>query len=238
MKRLLDDKDWFHNFGTESYPVSFLHEYSVALIWDILHTAKGPVSLPTIAGQPSSNLLEGVDQIIIPDALQSIAGYIPDISLLKNSRPLRCIEVVVNNPTHEDKLKAMTNLGVEVVQIPARTEQEFLNISPMPGTAIPWWPRFNEDEQAFRQARTNAGVNWQGTRHHKILRGQELADRAIRDLINNLTLCTPETRRAFLTMLAGIPSLDSLYPIRRENPKYDILHPTPSYPNPTDTEAI
>ena len=93
MEPLLPEDEWTKNVGSESYPVSFLHEYAVGLIWDLLHTQKGPVKLPTMDGSRSGDVVADIDRIIIPDALQSVAGYIPDISLLKDSRPVRCVEV-------------------------------------------------------------------------------------------------------------------------------------------------
>ena len=37
---MLTDKEWSRNVGTEAFPVSFLHEYAVGLIWDILVHSK------------------------------------------------------------------------------------------------------------------------------------------------------------------------------------------------------
>lgn len=54
------------NVGSESYPVSFLHEYAVELIWDLLHTQKGPVKLPTMDGSWSGDVVANIDRIIIP----------------------------------------------------------------------------------------------------------------------------------------------------------------------------
>ena len=77
MEPLLPEDEWAKNVGSESYPVSFLHEYAVGLIWDLLHTQKGPVKLPTMDGSRSGDVVADIDRIIIPDALQSVAGYIP-----------------------------------------------------------------------------------------------------------------------------------------------------------------
>ena len=46
----------------------------------------------------------------------------------------------------------------------------------------------------------------------------------ISKLMGNLTMCSPELRRAFLTRLREMSSLESLYPIRTDNPKYACLH--------------
>ena len=46
MEPLLPEDEWTKNVGSESYPVTFLHEYAVGLIWDLLHTQKGPGKTP------------------------------------------------------------------------------------------------------------------------------------------------------------------------------------------------
>ncbi len=222
MKRLLTESEWSRNVGSENFPVSFLHEYAVGVIWDLLHTTAGPVELPTIDGSRSDDVLEGIDRIIIPDALQSIAGHIPDISLLKDTRPVRCIEVIVTTPVSPKKLTAMQNLGIDVVQVPVRNEDEFRTICPPVDTEKPrWWPKYSAHEEVFRSARHKSGVNWRGSRHYRVLKGQEQADEAIHTLLNNLFLCSPEVRRVFVARLNDITSLHSLYPLRKENPKYN-----------------
>lgn len=226
MKRLLPEAEWSKNVGSQGYPVSFLHEYSVALIWDLLHTHPGPIELPTIDGSLSGDVLAGTDQIIIPDALQAIAGCIPDISLLKDSRPVRCIEVIVTTPVSPRKLESIQNLGVEVVQVPVRKEDELRALfRPEQADRPSWWPKFSEQEQVFQSARKRTGVNWPGTRQYKMLRAQSEADAAVNDLIRQLSLCSPEVRRAFVDRLNDMSGLGSLYPVRQDNPKYSVLYP-------------
>ncbi len=226
MKRLLPEAEWSKNVGSESYPVSFLHEYAVGLIWDLLQVRTSPVELPTIDGDRSCDVMADIDQIIMPDALQAVAGYIPDISLLKNARPVRCIEVIVTSPVPPQKLEAIGNLGVEVVQVPVRNEEDLRAIVPSTEENKPsWWPKFSDREEVFRSVRQRTGVNWRGTRQYKILDGQEQADQAINTLMGNLSRCSPEVRRAFVARLTDMSSLGSLYPIRQDNPKYASCYP-------------
>ena len=227
MKPMLNVKEWSRNVGTAGFPVSFLHEYATGLIWDMLHTASGPLELPTMDGGRSFDVRDGIDQIIIPDALQSIGGYTPDISLLKNSRPVRCIEVVVTSPVPPQKLAAVQNLGVELVQVPVRNEDDLRALTVIESTPADhdgWWARYDPKEQIFLDVRAKTGVNWRGTRQFRMLEAQKQADQTVNALVHDLSRCSPEVRRAFVAKLGNISSLGSLYPIRKDNPKYQVLY--------------
>lgn len=218
------EREWSRNVGTEAYPVSFLHEYAVGLIWDFLHANAGPVHLPLLDGSLTDNVMDGVDKAIIPDALQSIAGYVPDISLLQDSRPIRCIEVVVTSPVSEQKAKAIENLGVQLLQVPVRNENELRALfSDTPQEKVQWWSKYNPNEESVRLAQNRMGVNWRASRLSRILEGQRQADRAISELLNNLSKCSPEMRRNLVARIRELDSLESLYPIRPDNPKYKSL---------------
>ena len=226
-EEMLSSKEWSRNVGSESWPVSFLHEYAVALIWDLLNLNLNHqvVHLPTLDGGDSGNVLAGVDVIIVPDVLTAVAGFVPDISLLKDNRPIRCIEVVVTSPPTDDKRQRFRNLGVELVQVPVRNEDELRALFPPTASDKPWfWPKFGRHELLFREARRRAGVNWPGTRQHGVLKGQEEADEGINALMGQLSRCSPEVRRAFVNRLASLGGLSSLYPVRQDNPKYEVLY--------------
>ena len=218
-KPMLNEKEWSRNVGTSSYPVTFLHEYAVGLIWDMLTAKTGTVQLPTLDGSLSEDLMTGVDRVIIPDALQAIAGYIPDISLLRDVRPVRVIEVVVTNPLPLNKVTAMQNLGVEVIQVPVRNEDELLALFPtsvVTEKGIGWWPKYGEKERrAFSKKRFSS---------KSILDEQGDADREINALMRNLSRCSPEVRREFIEVLKQVSSLESLYPVRPDNPKKKVLN--------------
>ena len=158
--------------------------------------------------------------------MQSVAGYIPDISLLKDSRPVRCIEVTVTTPVSAQKLAAIQNLGVEVVQVPVRNEDELRAIYSSKGADKTWWwAKFSAEEESIKSVRLNSGVNWQATRQYRILEGQKQADQAVNALMGNLFRCSPEVRRAFVALLNDISGLGSLYPLPKDNPKYAALYP-------------
>ena len=157
-KAMLDESEWGKNVGTAGFPVSFLHEYAVGLIWDALNANTGPVTLPTLEGGMSDDVLAGVDKVIIPDNLNAVAGYVPDILCLRDSRPVRLIEVVVTSPVTAHKLTAITNLGVEVVQVPVRNEGELMALFPstLPDK-LQWWCSYHKDEAVFQNAREKTG---------------------------------------------------------------------------------
>ena len=180
--------------------------------------------MPTISGYPAENVKNGIDKVIIPDSLQAIAGYVPDISLLKDSRPVRCIEVIVSSPVAPSKVTAIQNLGVEVIQVPVRNEGELRCLFPaMEKTK--WWPKFSGHEEVFESAMRKSGVNWEGTRQYRILERQKRADEAVRQLMLNLVACSPEVRRGFVNQLHDMTGLESLFPLRQENPKFKSLQP-------------
>ena len=218
MKDFLTAEQWKRNVGTENYPVTFLHEYAVGLIWDILQTAlkeNVPVKLPLIDGAVAENVLDGVAKIAVPDSLQSIGGYIPDLALFNEDiRVLRVIEVVVTSYTSQEKLDNLTKRGVEVLQVPARNEAELrtLTLNGSEGSEIKWW------HQTHRLEGRGVGVNFLS--YHRI---QNEADKEVNAFIRNLVQCSPVKRRELVTVLEALYSLDSLYPLRPDNPKRDTL---------------
>lgn len=131
--QMLSEAEWSRNVGTHSFPVSFLHEYAVGLLWDALQ-GRDAVEVKTIDGSMSGNLMEGVDRVVIPDSMQPIGGCIPDLALLdKELRPVRVIEVVVTAPPTSAKMEKLTQLrrrGVDVVMVPVRNEDELKALSP------------------------------------------------------------------------------------------------------------
>ena len=221
---MLSEQDWRRNVGTEAYPVSFLHEYAVALIYDQLILGR-EVQLPLLNGELSSNVMEGVGHINFPDSLQAIGGYVPDIALYDSSfRVLRVIEVVVTKDVPSDKLRSLESRGVEVLQVPVRSESDLRALYPPSDNVKPWWwPEYHQGLRAFPKAQEILGVNWLFPPHHQPSSSQLHADHEIKQLMGNLSRCSPEVRRAFVAWLKDIESLDSLYPIQRDNPKRDVL---------------
>ena len=203
--------------------MSFLHEYAVALIYDQLIFGID-VQLPLLDGERSGNVMKDVGHVAFPDSLQAIGGYLPDIALYDSSfRVIRVIEVVVTAQVPQEKLHSLESRDVEVLQVPVRTEDDVRALYPSTDADKPWWwPKFHREETIFKKARASAHY-WQGTRQYRLLSGQEQADKAINELIGSLSRCSPEVRRSFVLRFKDIANLESLYPIRNENPKREVL---------------
>lgn len=215
--QMLSEEEWSRNVGTPGFPVSFLHEYAVGLLWDALQS-RDSVVVKTIDGSISGNLIQGVERVVIPDAMQPIGGCIPDLALLdKELHPLRVIEVVVTSPPTTAKMEKLDKLqerGVEVVLVPVRTEEELKALSgsesegPMPNWAYRW------DHKVLEQMGI---INI--PRQRSITSGQLGADKQVEGLIKALVGCRPEVRRQLVKVLQEMGSLESCYPLSPKNPK-------------------
>ena len=216
-KHMLTEAEWSRNVGTPAFPVSFLHEYAVGLLWDMLQ-GKDTVVVKTIDGTMSGNLMQGVDRVVIPDSMQPIGGCIPDLALLgKDLRPVRVIEVVVSSPPTEEKLKKLKRLeqrSIEVVQVPVRNEDEIKAlVSSVPNGQKPKWAYEWNPTMFAQMGITNIG------RQQYIGRRQGGADGKVKELITALVQCQPETRRQLVKVLEELDSLESRYPLSPTNPK-------------------
>ncbi len=215
--QMLTEAEWSKNVGTPAFPVSFLHEYAVGLLWDALQGSDAVV-VKTIDGSMSGNLMDGVARVVIPDSMQPIGGCIPDLGLLdKDLRPVRVIEVVVTaqpTPAKMEKLALLQKRGVEVVQVPVRNEDELKALAPSntDGQGIKW--AYPWSAKVFDQV----GIINRPQRQ-QISSAQLNADRKIQGLIKALVQCRPETRRQLIQVLEGLNSLESCYPLSPKNPK-------------------
>ena len=215
--QMLSDDEWARNVGTAAFPVSFLHEYAVGMLWDALQN-RDEVIVKTIDGNLSGNLKEGVERVVIPDAMQPIGGCIPDLALLdKNLRPVRVIEVVVTSPptpTKNEKLAKLQQRGVEVVIVPVRNEEDLkgLCLSKSDDDKPNWAYQWN------RRLLDQIGII-NIPRQTEIVRGQQGADRQVEELIDAVVRCRPEVRRRLAKILQEVDSLDSCYPLSPNNPK-------------------
>ena len=216
-KQMLTEAEWSRNVGSQAFPVSFLHEYAVGLLWDRLHGGD-PVVVATMDGSLSEDLKAGADRVVIPDSMQPIGGCIPDLALLdKDLRPVRVIEVVVTSPPTGEKMEKLERLqqrGVEVVQIPVRNEKELRALVPTetdgrtPRWAFSWSPTVFEQMGIINIPR-----------RRQISTAQLGADNKVKELINALIQCDPETRRQLARVLEDINSLEARYPLSPKNPK-------------------
>ena len=201
-KQMLTESEWSRNVGTQAFPVSFLHEYAVGLLWDRLH-GRDPVIVTMMDGSQSGDLRRGVDRVVIPDSMQPIGGCIPDLALLdKDLRPVRVIEVIVTSPPTDEKmgkLRRLNERGVEVVLVPVRNEEEL--------KALANWRADGER------------TDWGQYSH----RPERRADGMIHELINALVQCSPETRHQLARVLDDLDGLESLYPLSSRNPKRPVV---------------
>ena len=217
---MLTEQEWSRNVGTPAFPVTFLHEYAVGLLWDrckkYLDDHKDPVDVKMIDGKMSGPLMHGVHHVTIPDSLQSIGGWVPDLALLgKDLRPIRVIEVVVTSPPKEEKVNVLTKQGVEVIQVSVRNEEDLRGLCPdTVHNGVKWWHQLNmaENHRLGRRSLTRED--------------QHNFDKEVEHLIANLIRCSPATRRRLVTVLAEITGLESLYPLRPDNPKRDVISRT------------
>ena len=197
------------NVGTPEHPVSWLHELTVAVLYDELTRDRvippqGRLAMRreemlrvrlTPGGDLSHDLRDGVVTVKIPDPeWDIIGGIIPDLALYgeDSSRPVRIIEVTVSNPPDAAKRQKMDKLqerGVDVVEIVVKSEDDLRNL-----VEVAWTPVFIKGG------------------------GFSQADKEMRNLLAILQGCSPSMRRAFKQLLIELDSLDSLYPLSRTNP--------------------
>ena len=210
--------DPHRNVGTQGYPVTWLHERAIALLYDelqegLLTRAEVRVRLNN-DGEFSDNLLDGVASVKVPSDLTPIGGMQPDLALYDQSgEPVRTIEVVVTSPPDAGKVKRLKERGVDVVIVRVESADVLKNLCWVPKSLIfsrnirfdppeggsVFYPRIDKREQQSR------------------------ADHTVEELTKSLIRCSPKVRRDFLEVLKGIDSLESFCPVSPNNPKKDIL---------------
>jgi hypothetical protein len=152
--------------------------------------------------------------------------YLPDISLLDaDLRTVRVIEVVTTNPTPEKKMRFLIERGVEVLQVPVRSEEELYALRPAYD--------FELDEVSWRPFWAREDGPGLGVNHRSLLDEQRKADEWVDDFTRNLVLCSPAQRRKLLTILRAMNSTASLLALRPDNPKKAVLYPTGTEPPST-----
>jgi hypothetical protein len=231
-KQMLTEAEWSRNVGTPAFPVSFLHEYAVGLLWDRLHSV-GPVVVTTMDGNASSDLKEGADRVVIPDSMQPIGGCVPDLAILdRDLRPLRVIEVIVSSPPTREKQERLQRLeerGVEVVLVPVRNEEELKALASSPNSRRRQSP-YDLQLPAADGQRTNWAFEWGPTvfeqmgiinipQQRQITQFQHRADDIVREFINAVIQCKPETRRQLVRLCEELNTLEARYPLSPRNPK-------------------
>ena len=213
----MTDQNKSGNLGTPNYPVSYIHQRTVALLYDEL-SQKGRKEVHvrlTPDGELSENLREGVARVKIPGEWDSIGGITPDLICYSNEEvPVRIIEVVVTNPpdkAKQQKLDYLRKRGVDVVIVKVRNERDILDLC-WERSTVEFSPLTPHD-----QSGGNIGMNQ--FRQAKKARH----DGVVSELIGALLNCSPSKRRELVAVLRELQSLDSLYPIRPDNPLIDSL---------------
>ena len=230
------------NVGTSNHPVSWLHERTLALIYDELTRAHYPLPLDgndidrsevrvrlTPDGEMSGNLLDGVESVHIPGEWDNVGGIVPDL-ILKDGvgNPVRIIEVVVTNPISNEKRRKLDSLekrGVDCVEVVVKTERDLLNLCWVPSSIA--FTRYDAREINVYHGRARSmnradGKKYQGS-FSPGRRASEKANLEVENLINSLLNCSPGHRRQFLEVCRALHSLDSLLPVHPLNPLKDVL---------------
>ena len=210
------------NVGTNGRPVSWLHERAVALLYDELlsgmesggeHPDGIRVRLNPGDSELSHDLTESVVKVKVPGEWDSVGGVIPDLILLgHDDSPVRIIEVVVNSPPSKakrQKLDTLVRRGVDVVEVKVQHEKDLRHLCWSPAT-----PVFNHNMR-------KRSVNLANNQYIRQRIGE--ADGVVNQLATALRNCSPRTRRSFLDTLQHVSSLDSLFPVRPDNPLKDKL---------------
>ena len=203
------------NVGTPMNPVSYLHQRTVALLYDEL--TRPEVNEPVVnvrltpGGEWSHNLREGVKSVKIPGEWDTVGGIIPDLILYgdEGSKPLRIIEVVTTNPpdaAKQEKLDVLGRRGVDSVIVTVKKESDLLDLC-MRTTELRFSPLTRRDR--IRDAYASGQM-------------REM-ERQVEQLIAAIVNCSPAMRRRLVQVLSEVETLESLYPIRPGNPLKDVL---------------
>ena len=220
---------WTRNVGTPDYPVSYLHEYAVALIWDRLNA--GVCFVKTTADECEHITVPQGGRVDIPDELTPIAGTVPDIAIYdSNHRPITAVEVYVTSSPSKDKIVRMERLGVKTVVVPVPNEEALLSMfrpvstdELFPGISIP--RRFSGHTILLKNLYANTGIESASHRMRMDSARRNLDDSnsVVSNLIRSLRMCDPALRQELRAVLDELDSIESQRPILPGNPKLPIL---------------
>ena len=214
-----DDKfSWRKNVGTYEHPVSLLHEYAVALIWQelnhgLMDAPGASVRVLTASGDMSENLLEGMKRVEIPNNLSPIAGMVPDIALYDSKNmPVRVVEVEVASPVKAENQARYERLGIELVRVRVSGWQDLACLCWTPVEARFWYDVGRNPSSEVRYQRYYEDE-------------QNKADKKVADLVEAIQRCSPQARRQFLNIMRGMREneMEATHPILPSNPKWEIL---------------
>lgn len=219
---------WKRNVGTPENPVSYLHEYAVALIWDRLNYGKCYVK--TASGEHEQvNVPEG-GRIAIPDELTAIGGMLPDIAIYNaEHRPVAVIEVQVSAAPSDRKIARMENLGVKMFVVPVPNQNALRDIlkpvetrGSLPPDEIPCAYYGHTALLNKRAERLSAEARSSRISRATYL-GTHNANQSVIALITSLRMCDPALRQELRSVLDSLDSVESIHPILPGNPKAQSL---------------
>ena len=205
------DNTMSRNVGTHAYPVTFLHERAVALLYDELtRPADEGTAIKvrlTPGGDLSHDLREGVASVKIPGEWDQVGGIVPDLILYgeDSSKPLRIIEVVVSNypdETKQVKLDTLVRRGVDVVVVKVTNPKDLETLCEGDRERIEFSAIGPKDHGGSARGR------YDYQRHSDL-------ERTVEDLIRAIQYCSPPLRRKLRDLLDQLDTLDSLYPSGR-----------------------
>ena len=203
---------WTENIGTPEYPVSYLHEYAVALIWDRLNA--GGCFVKTTSNEYEHVTVPNGGRIGIPDELTPIAGMMPDIAIYDaDHRPVTVVEVQVTSAPSENKMARLDRLGVKMIVVPVPNEEALFTMF-QPVSTEELFPSINIPDHYY--GHTNLIKSRRRIRSSRHL---DDANHAVSNLIRYLKMCDPALRKELRTVLDELDSIESQYPILPGNPK-------------------
>ncbi len=146
----------------------------------------------------------------VPGDWDTVGGIVPDLILYDDDdKPVRIIEVVVTSPPDDRKRKKLDTLrgrGIDVVEITVTKESDLLALC-----WTPWTPTFTSLTRRDKFADNRAQDEYRRLGHRR-------QDEKVQDLIFAIQNCSPKVRRDFWKVFKHLGTLDSLYPVRPNNP--------------------
>ena len=193
--------------GSESY----LHDYAVAVIYDMLQLpSNSPMYLLQHNGNWSSDVFEGMGVASMnPDI--AIAGRVPDIVIYDSAHnPIRVIEVCVNTISSMlsiEQVERYKAIGLQIVEVRVKRPSDLRSIF-----------KFSSVYHI-----ENSSIKAQCDFSEWGQRRQDDIDDSARQLIQTITDCSPRFRRAILKVIKEMYLIENQYPVMMNNPKWEIL---------------
>ena len=212
--------DLSKNIGTDGNRESLLHRYACAILWDELKSSDN-VRVNAVGGL-TNNLHEGVANWERGSYLNAVLSHIPDIiGRGIDGKPVRVIEIVVTSAPKGDYKELLAKHGVELIEVSVPSAHALFDMIPpseldrhnqsFPVGELKFWPKFlpPKGNSASARAMANAGLDSHSKRSG--------ANGRIEQLITDLHICSPATRRRFFETLNEIQELPAAFPLLPDN---------------------